>query len=168
MTPDLFWIPGSWPGRLAISTRPRGGDWLQDEVRGWRSAGLDVVVSLLEEEEQAQLELTEEGLLAEANGIRFLSFPIRDRGVPSSLQSTRSLLRVMNQSLEQGRNVAVHCRQGIGRSALIAAGAFMAAGLDAESALRAVGAARGLRVPETPEQRQWIERVLADYLAMAA
>ena len=43
MNPDLFWIPGPWRGRLAVATRPRGGDWLEDEVNGWRRAGLDVV-----------------------------------------------------------------------------------------------------------------------------
>src|ERR1700693_5787458 len=37
MTPELIWIPGPWAGRLAMSNRARGGDWLDDEVRGWRS-----------------------------------------------------------------------------------------------------------------------------------
>ncbi len=48
MTPDLFSIPGHWAGRLAIVTRPRGGDWLEDETAGWQQVGLDVIVSLLE------------------------------------------------------------------------------------------------------------------------
>ena len=57
MKPDLFWIPGPWRGRLAVATRPRGGDWLEDEAIGWRRAGIDVIVSLLEEDEAAQLDL---------------------------------------------------------------------------------------------------------------
>lgn len=57
MKPDLFWIPGPWRGRLAVATRPRGGDWLEDEAAGWRRAGIDVVVSLLEEHEAGQLDL---------------------------------------------------------------------------------------------------------------
>jgi len=61
MNPDLFWIPGPWRGRLAMATRPRGGDWLEDEAAGWRRAGLDVVVSLLENEEASQLQLFHEG-----------------------------------------------------------------------------------------------------------
>ena len=60
MEPDLFWIPGSWPGRLAIAARPRGGDWLEDEANGWRSAGIDMVVSRLGSEEAAQLNLIDE------------------------------------------------------------------------------------------------------------
>ncbi len=37
----------AWRGRLAIATRPRGGDWLEDEARGLRAAGLDAGVSCL-------------------------------------------------------------------------------------------------------------------------
>ena len=62
MTPDLFWIPGPWRGRLAIASRPRGGDWLEDETNGLRQAGIDVVVSLLESDEVAQLDLLDERL----------------------------------------------------------------------------------------------------------
>jgi hypothetical protein len=80
VTPHLFWIPGPWRGRLAIAARPRGGDWL-DETKSWRQAGLDVVVSLLETEEADQLGLALEGELAISSGLRFISFPIPDRGV---------------------------------------------------------------------------------------
>jgi protein-tyrosine phosphatase len=165
MIPDLFWITGPWRGRLAISTRPRGGDWLEDEIRGWRLAHVDSVVSLLEKDEEKHLELDEEGQLAEANGMQFISFPIVDRGVPTSVPSTVSLLHSVNRALEEGKNVAVHCRQGIGRSALFAAGALMAAGKSPEAALAAVRSARGLTVPETKEQREWLNRDLADSLA---
>ncbi len=51
MKAELFWISGRWHGKLAIASSPRGGDWLQDEAAAWRRAGLDVVVSLLEEED---------------------------------------------------------------------------------------------------------------------
>src|SRR5437867_3496073 len=116
MIPDLFWISGPWRGRLAISSRPRGGDWLEDEIRGWRGSRVNSVVSLLEKNEETHLGLSDEGRAAEASGIQFVSFPIPDRGVPASVESTVSLLRSLNHSLGQGENVAVHCRQGIGRS----------------------------------------------------
>src|SRR4051794_18897663 len=32
MRSELFWIPVPFPGRLAIAPRPRGGDWLGDEI----------------------------------------------------------------------------------------------------------------------------------------
>lgn len=160
--PDLFWISGPWRGRLAISTRPRGGDWLEDEVQGWKRAGVDVVVSLLEPTEEEALQLGEEAQLTESKGLRFVHFPIPDRGVPDSPAVAVALLRELVFDLEQGKQVAIHCRQGIGRSGLIAAGALVMAGVPAEIALHAVSSARGLATPETPEQRSWVERLPAD------
>jgi len=159
MTPDLFRIPGPWRGRLAIAARPRGGDWLEDEASGWRQAGIDVVVSLLEADEAAQLELADEAQAARANGIRFISFPIPDRGVPVSTPAAVSLIAAISDALVSGQNVAVHCRQGLGRSGLIAAGVLARAGIDPERAIDVVSSARGETVPETPEQRSWIRRL---------
>ena len=167
MTPDLFWIAGPWTGRLAIAARPRGGDWLDDEGRGWRAAGLDILVSLLEEEEAAQLDLVNEQRAAAANGVRFVSFPIPDRGVPASTQAAVAVLRDIVRALESGKSVAVHCRQGIGRSGLVAAGALVTAGMSADRAIEAVSAARGITVPETPSQRRWIQQLFSERLAEA-
>jgi protein-tyrosine phosphatase len=166
MNPDLFWIPGPWRGRLAIVTRPRGGDWLNDEVAGWRRAGLDLLVSLLEPEEAAQLELADEADVALSTGVSFLSFPIHDRGAPASVPATLALLKTIAEALQQGQNVAVHCRQGIGRSGLIAAAVLASAGTGVEDALNIVSAARGLRVPETPAQLEWIHQLASDRLAV--
>ena len=84
MNPQLYWIQGPWPGRLAISARPRGGDWLEDEISGWRSAGIDAVVSLLTPQENQELQLGAESNLTQARGLLFISLPTEDRGVPPS------------------------------------------------------------------------------------
>jgi len=159
MNPDLFWIPGPWRGRLAIVTRPRGGDWLDDDATGWRQAGVDVVVSLLESAEAAQLDLLDEPRAAEANGVRFISFPIPDRGVPASVPTAASLMAKIANALEEGKNVAVHCRQGIGRSGLIAIGVLAHTGISLERAIQVVSSARGLTVPETAEQLSWLQQL---------
>jgi len=156
MSPDLFRIVGPWRGRMAIVTRPRGGDWLEDEISAWRQAGIDVVVSLLESDEAEQLDLADERKAAEAHGIRYISFPIPDRGVPASESAAISLLTGIVRALDKGKNVAVHCRQGIGRSGLIAVGVLISSGMGAEDAIKAVSAARRLTVPETPEQLEWV------------
>ena len=72
MTTKLYWIEGPWPGRLAILPRPRGGEWLEDEVQSWQQSGLDVVLSLLTHEEIADLALTREAELCQAQGVQFL------------------------------------------------------------------------------------------------
>lgn len=66
-------------------------------------------------------------------------------------------LEILDRELASGRNVVLHCRQGIGRTGLVAACLFLTKGLDPETAVQRLSAARGLTVPQTPEQRQWIE-----------
>jgi protein-tyrosine phosphatase len=128
-------------------------------MSGLRQAGVDVVVSLLESDEADQLGLSEESKVAEAHGIRFISFPIPDRGVPASVPATIALMAGIAGALEEGKNVAVHCRQGIGRSGLIAAGVLATSGVSADDAIKAASSARGLAVPETSEQRLWVLRL---------
>jgi protein-tyrosine phosphatase len=167
MNPDLFWIPGPWRGKLAVATRPRGGDWLEDEASGWRQAGLNLIVSLLESEEAAHLDLVQEADVAKSKGINFISFPIPDRGVPASMRAALSLLRKIADALDEGKNVAVHCRQGIGRSGSIAAGVLVTSGIGVEKAIEVVSSARGQTIPETPVQLQWIRRLPSERLVTA-
>jgi protein-tyrosine phosphatase len=157
LNPKLYWIPSSHPGRVAISARPRGGDWLQDEIEGWRKQGIDVVVSLLTPSENEELDLKEEATLATAKGIHFVSFPIEDRGVPSP-PKVEQLVANLSSEIQQGKHIAVLCRQGIGRSSLISAALFISSGEDIRHALEAMSEARGLEVPETVEQRKWLDQ----------
>ena len=157
MRPDLFPVPGPWRGELAVITRPRGGDWLDSEVSGWRQAGLDLVVSLLEPDEAAGLGLSRESMAAEMTGIQAISFPIPDRDVPASIPATFGLLKKITDALDSGKRVAVHCRQGIGRSGLIAVATLAMSGVHVDDAIETVSKARGLRVPETSAQLRWLE-----------
>lgn len=104
MNPDLYWIPGPWRGRLAIAGRPRGGDWLTDEARGLRRAGVDLVVSLLEADEASQLGLADEAAALRAGGLGFISFPISDRGIPASAPAAASLVAALTAAIEGGKN----------------------------------------------------------------
>jgi protein-tyrosine phosphatase len=168
MKPNLYWIPGPWQGKLAVSTRPRGGDWLDDEVQGWCNAGVDAVVSLLEKDEAVQLQLEHERNSAESKGLQFLSFPIPDRGVPASPRDTLRFIGDVTALLKTGKNVAIHCRQGIGRSGLLAAASLMTSGIAAREAVDVVTRARGVTVPETPGQLQWLDRLANEYVALAS
>ena len=156
MRAELSWIEVPWQGRLAILPRPRGGDWLEDEIRDWRSAGVGVIVSLLTSDEITDLDLVQEARLCRENGIQYLSFPITDRSVPTSGGATLEFAKTLEGFLAAGKTVAVHCRQGIGRSALIAACVLILAGITPEVVFQRLSAARGCPVPETAEQRQWV------------
>ncbi len=157
MRTDLYWIEGPWRGRLAILPRPRGGDWLEDEIKGWHEAGLDVVLSALTSDENAELDLLEETAACAVIGIAFISFPIEDRGVPDSMQTTAELVQWLESKLVTGGNVAIHCRQGVGRSALLASSVLVASGISPKAAFERIEKARGCGVPDTPEQREWVD-----------
>jgi hypothetical protein len=90
--PKLYWIEGPWPGRLAFSVRPRGGDWLEDEAQDWRNSGVDAVVSLLTPEKQRACDLIKEADTAQAKQLKFFSFPIPDCGVPASESEFETLM----------------------------------------------------------------------------
>jgi protein-tyrosine phosphatase len=147
---------------LGIVPRPRGGDWLADEIGAWRAAGIDVVTSLLAPEEAAELELQDEGARSRAEGLEFVSFPIPDYGVPTSRRDLTQVVHHLGAALAAGRNVAVHCRQGIGRSSLLAASLLVSAGVDPDEAFRRIEKARGRPVPDTPEQRAWVTRLASE------
>jgi protein-tyrosine phosphatase len=63
----------------------------------------------------------------------------------------------MDALLASGRNVVVHCRQGIGRTGLVAACLLVSKGESPETAVEKLSAARGVPIPETAEQRRWID-----------
>lgn len=71
MGANVFWITGPWRGRLGIVSRPRGGDWLDEDMRAWREAGIDIVVSFLEPHEEAELLLAGEAATATVSGLKF-------------------------------------------------------------------------------------------------
>jgi protein-tyrosine phosphatase len=168
MRTELYWIEGPWRGRLAIMPRPRGGDWLEDEIASWRRMGIGVIVSALTEEETGELDLTREKELSQKAGIDFIAFPVTDRGVPTSAKATLELARRLEQGLARGEKVAIHCRQGVGRAALLAACVLAASGIDPESAFNRIAVARGCPVPDTSEQRQWVVRFARDLPARSS
>jgi protein-tyrosine phosphatase len=163
MRAEIFWIDELPIGRLAVLPRPRGGDWLEDEVRSLRGSGVDVLVCLLTTEEVAELDLADEAACCAACGIEFISFPFADRGVPAPTDAL-GLVRRLAALVASGKAVAIHCRQGIGRSGLVAACVLASFGERTESAFERIATARGRPVPDTAEQREWVARFADQHL----
>lgn len=152
----LHWIEIQAAGRIAIMARPRANEWLETEIIEWKDACVDLVVSLLDREEVSELGLQREDEVCRSNGIDFISFPIPDRGLPESRREAAQVARLLAAGLREGRSMAIHCRAGIGRSSVIAACALICSGIEAKQALELIGASRGLIVPDTDEQRDWV------------
>ncbi len=151
----------SWPGKLYVSSRPRGGDWLSDETKRWRRSGIQTVLSLLTQEEESELDIRDEADEVRKQGMKFISFPIPDRSVPASRTAAVEMLDEVHDELQRGKNVLVHCRQGIGRAGMVAASLLVLDGAEPGAAIEKVSNARGVPVPETPDQEQWIYRLPA-------
>jgi len=116
MATKLYWLDEAWPGRIALSARPRGGDWLVDEVNDWKRSGVVTVVSLLEPQEEQDLDLRGEAAEVRHGGLEFVSLPIPDRQVPKSEAAFGGALENVEHLLSKGKNVLIHCRQGVGRA----------------------------------------------------
>jgi protein tyrosine phosphatase (PTP) superfamily phosphohydrolase (DUF442 family) len=154
MRPTLFTINRSGPGRLSTMAKPRGGDWLIDEMTGLRVAGVDILVCALTTAELDELDLAEEPQVARYAGLEFVSIPIVDREVPEPTAALPELQRLAWR-LRSGAHIVTHCRFGIGRASLLAAAILVLDGLTPDQAWDQLARARGLTVPDTPAQREW-------------
>ena len=156
MAAEIYWIIDVPGGRLAILGRPRANDWLADEIADWKAAGLTDVVSLLEEHEIRETGLLSEPQLTREAGMSFESFPIPDRGVPSSVSATHRLWASLEEKVRRGRAVGIHCRASIGRAGLVATGLLVRMGISQDEAWKRTSSARGRVVPDTEDQRSWL------------
>lgn len=163
--PDIYWIQGPWAGKLAILARPRGGDWLGNEVEGWKEAGVNVVVSLLNSGEESELSLSSEAEIVRDSGLTYISFPIADYSVPGSKILMQQLAAELNDQLSRGACIGVHCRQSIGRSSLLAACILVTSGESPKRAFEHIGLARRVPVPDTAEQKEWVISFAGDLVS---
>jgi protein-tyrosine phosphatase len=126
-------------------------------MAAWRGAGIDTVLSLLTPEEEQELDLKREARDVKAQGMKFVSLPIPDREVPNSESEVSAMWERLDADLSAGKNVVLRCRQGVGRTGLVGACLLVAKGLTPDNAVKTLSSARGIAIPETAEQRRWID-----------
>ncbi len=144
---------------LATMARPRGGDWLMDDLMSLKMRKVATLVCLMDKDEMYELDLQEEANTCREIGMEFIHFPVPDFGLPSNEPAAKKLVSQLGELVENGKKVAVHCRMGIGRSSMIAAATLVTIGKHtSESAFEAITEARGLRVPDTQQQIDWVRR----------
>lgn len=152
----IYWTNEHLNNKLGMMARPRGNDWLEDDIKKLLLNEVDTVVSLLELSEIRELGLSKEEEFCQAYGIQFINYPIPDRGLPESRNSFKELLLTLDQNLQQNKKVVVHCRMGIGRTSMICAGLLIRNGVCPQDVFKLLSKTRTLQVPDTVEQAQWI------------
>ena len=155
MSPEIFWIPGPWRGvspswhdrAAAIGLKMRhlrGGDrgstWPYPCSKETRPP------SCRWEAKSRRRSVTES----------LIVFSHSRSGGAGINGGDAVLIGALSKDLSNGLNVRIHCRQSVGRSGLVAAALLAASGAGVEEAVEKVSRARGVEIPETRQQRDWL------------
>ncbi len=158
---NSYWV---LPGRLLAGEYPSGReaphtDAARARIERLIGAGIGCIVDLTGEGEcPAYHQLLPPTVL-------HLRRTIPDTEVPQHPGVMRGIQDEIAAALDNGYNIYVHCRAGIGRTGTVAGCFLVEQGLDGEGALRALNelwtlqcarAASWPEVPQTPEQADYI------------
>lgn len=152
--PSFYEIDADHPGKLVLMPKP-SPEWLDDDIQFLRSIGVDILVSMLEDDEIRELGLDAEPQICEIHGIEFLSCPVPDRGLPEK-GPFKGLIDEISKALVEEKTIAVHCRAGIGRSGMVVSAALANQIGSMEAAISIVNRDRGIEVPDTKSQRNFL------------
>jgi protein-tyrosine phosphatase len=156
MPVEMYKIGSIGEGFVAIMARPSLEADAVASISNIARLGIQQMVSLLESNESRNLGLNAEREQVKAHGMGFISFPIPDMGLPSSVEDYALLSKKLFNQVNAGVNTLIHCHAGIGRSGLLVAGILLHCDMDPQQAFAYASRMRGVRVPETPAQEQWL------------
>ena len=154
---EIFRVAKVGRGYLAVMARPGLSEPPRETFKALARLDIGVVVSLLEEDEARELGLADERAVCVSTGIEFLSFPIKDHGLPSDAEAVAQFSKWARARMANGCGWVFHCHAGIGRSGMMAASVLLQEGYTVRQAFACISAARGLTVPDTLGQLEWVE-----------
>src|SRR4051794_5180218 len=105
---ELYWLTSD----IAVSREPAVDEW-----RAVREAGVRCVVDLRAEQE-------DNGVVVQQAGMRYLRLPIDEGGAPTEQELELVTDWIVERIASEGP-VLVHCREGRGRSPLVACAALV-------------------------------------------
>lgn len=152
------------PGKRGTSVRYPGRIYRRDLVADLRllhELGVRRLILLVDDgelERWGDRQIVARGSEA---GVEVLRFPIPDGRAPSDPAAMDAILAAVEGPQREGRDVAVACMGGVGRSGTVAACALLSRGMAPDQAIAAVRAARHPQAVETDEQRRFVHRYAA-------
>ena len=78
--------------------------------------------------------------------------------MPANLEGFNRFLDRLKSDIASRKRIGIHCRACIGRSSVAAVSLLIRNGIAPDEAWRLVEEARGFPVPDTPDQREWVDR----------
>lgn len=160
MSARIYWLHKfDNSSQLGIMSRPRGYGWLEEDLLSARKQGANVIVSLLEKDEICELGLQQQPALCAKHNITYLHFPIADRSIPDQDKSFQHFIKQIKARIDQADNIVVHCRIGVGRSSLVAGYLMIQDGYNPDDVFSHISKVRGLSVPDTDEQEDWLKKM---------
>ncbi len=117
----LIELPYSFPGRVFRSPMPFGP---YDRVSVWQSyqeEEIDLVVVLTEPQEYLVYARRDLPHFYRSQGLDVLQVPVPDFGIPEDLVLWERALDSVSRAGREGKNIAVHCLAGIGRTGVFLA-----------------------------------------------
>jgi atypical dual specificity phosphatase len=139
-----------WINRNQLAGTPRPGlmEDLMFDLEALRKVKIDHLVSLEETPTVPEAE-------ASAVGISIRHLPINDMQPPESMDNTLELLRDMQQRIDNGQRIAVHCKGGLGRTGTILAAYLILTGMDVQQSISKVRCA-DQRMIQSVEQEAFL------------
>ncbi len=146
------------PGRSSAHVTNSGITWKRDlatDVEALRAAAPDLVFTLNESFEFANLGVPEFEATMRSSGIPWRHLPIPDAGVPDPAFERRwqTVGPEARAILKRGGLIVVHCRAGLGRTGTIAARLLVELGTSPAEAIAAVRRARAHTIETSGQER---------------
>lgn len=112
----LIEMPYDFPGKIFRSPMPfssydRTGAWAE-----FQENEVDLVVVLVEPQEYLVFAGKDLPAFYNSQGLKALHIPVPDFGIPADRQAWEDGLLQVTREAAEGKNIAVHCLAGIGRT----------------------------------------------------